>query len=86
MSRNEPERVNEHHLPALTAPAAPRPSLARSAPKSAFISQLIAERYRLAPQRLKRQVPLNIAVETYRTGSTIAVRRLPAGFRTTLVV
>jgi hypothetical protein len=62
-----------------TAPAG------RGAPEAAFISQLIAERYHLAPQRTKRRAAVGDAVGAYDSGSKIAVVRLPAGYRTTLV-
>jgi hypothetical protein len=68
--------------------AVPRPAAApagRGAPEAAFISQLIAERYRLAPQRTKRRAAVGDAVGAYDSGSKIAVIRLPAGYRTTLV-
>lgn len=86
MSQNEPELVNEQQLPALVGAPAPRPSLARAMPRAAFLSQLIAERQHLAPQRQRRRAPLGVAMDSYRTGASIAVRRLPAGYRTTLVV
>ncbi len=61
-----------------------RVALPRGTPKAAFISQLIAERYRLAPQRTRRQAPLDTVVRSYDEGTQIAVRRLPAGYRLTI--
>lgn len=73
-------------LPVPLETRAPRPSLMRSAPEAAFISQLLAARERLDTQRIRRRAPVNIAVDAYRAGSTIAVRRLPQGYRRTVVV
>lgn len=50
-------------------------------PKAAFLSQLIAEHYRLAPQRARRQAPVADALRSYDAGERIALRRLPAGYR-----
>lgn len=53
----------------------------RGAPRAAFISQLIAERYRMAPQRTKRLLPTDIVLRTYDAAGRIAVRRMPPGYR-----
>jgi len=63
----------------LSAPA-PRP-MPRSAPKAAFLSQLIAERYHLATQRTRRQAPVVEALTRYDAGERIAERRMPPGYR-----
>jgi hypothetical protein len=55
--------------------------LSRVAPDAAFVSQLIAERDHLAPQREHRRAPVDIAVGAYDTGSRIAIRRMPPGYR-----
>ena len=52
---------------------------------SVFLSQLIAERYNLSPQREKRRAPVGQAVSAYQQGAQIAVRRLPQGYRKTIV-
>jgi hypothetical protein len=67
-------------LPVATGPQSGFSSF-RGAPKSAFISQLIAERYHMSTQRARRQAPLVEALRTYDAGGRIAVRRLPAGYR-----
>ncbi|HEV7275628.1 MAG TPA: hypothetical protein VGN80_05025 [Devosiaceae bacterium] len=72
-------------LPMVIGEARPRPSLQRLAPRAAFLSQLIAERQHLAPQRPRRQLPPLQAVDAYAAGSSITVRRLPPGYRTTIV-
>ncbi len=72
-------------LPMVLCPATQRPSLVRSAPKAAFLSQLIAERQHLAAQRALRRAPITQAVDAYRIGSTVAVRRMPAGYRKTVL-
>jgi hypothetical protein len=72
-------------LPMVIGERRPRPTLLRLAPRAAFISQLIAERQHLAPQRQRRQLPPLQAVDAYTAGAGIAVRRLPAGYRRTVV-
>jgi len=52
-----------------------------SLPRAAFISQLIAERYHLAPQRLRRRASLGVALDCYATAEQQAVRRMPPGYR-----
>ncbi len=39
----------------------------------------------MAPQRERRRAPVGQAVDAYANGSKIAVRRMPAGYRTTIV-
>jgi hypothetical protein len=78
MRQFEPIGAN---LPAVTSPGTGFSSSYRGAPKAAFLSQLIAERHHLAPQREKRQVPVGLALRTYDAGGKIAVRRLPPGYR-----
>lgn len=51
------------------------------APRAAFVSQLIADRYSLVAER---QRPLQDALRSYDAGTRIAVRRVPAGYRMTL--
>ncbi|MCW5722355.1 MAG: hypothetical protein KIS86_14545 [Devosia sp.] len=74
----------ETDRPGLPVPldvAAARPSLARSAPSAAFVSQLLAARDRLPPQRERRTASVERALGAYAQGSTIAQRRMPQGFR-----
>jgi hypothetical protein len=53
----------------------------RSASKPEFLSQLIAERHHLAPQRIKRQAtPLEV-FRTYDAGGKLKVLRIPPGYR-----
>lgn len=72
-------------LPMVIGDRRPRPTLLRLSPRAAFLSQLIAERQHLAPQRQRRQLPPLQAVDAYAAGAGIAVRRLPAGYRRTVV-
>lgn len=72
-------------LPMLTEPARPRPSLLRSETTAAFVSQLIAERARMAPQRARRRATPEGAIGAYASGAKIAVKRMPMGYRTTIV-
>ena len=54
----------------------------RTAPDVAFVSQLLAEHHRLAPQRARRRETTDVAVGAYARGLHIADRRLPAGWTT----
>lgn len=59
--------------------------VATPSPSVDFLSQLIAERHHLPPQRERRRAPVGEAVNAYANGGRIAVRRVPAGYRTTIV-
>lgn len=83
MAQNETEQAG---LPMLTGVAPGRPSLSRNQNMAAFVSQLIAERARLAPQRERRRATPEGAIDAYASGASIAVKRMPAGYRTTVVV
>ena len=82
MSGTETERK---FLPVTLEPASQRPSLMRFAPSAAFVSQLIAARDRLPPQRERRTASVDRAVGAYRSGAVIAVKRMPEGYRKTVV-
>jgi hypothetical protein len=56
--------------------------LLRGAPSADFVSQLIAERDHLPAST----GAVSEAVDAYAAGSRIAVRRVPVGYRKTLVV
>jgi hypothetical protein len=58
----------------------------RTAANASFLSQLIAERQHLAPQRARRRAGLAEAVHAYSSGKAMAVRRLPQGYRKSLLV
>jgi hypothetical protein len=73
-------------LPLVLGPAAPRPSLARSVPLAAFVSQLIANRDRLHPERSAGIDTSRGAVGAYGRGARIAERRMPLGYRKTMLV
>ena len=62
-------------------PHAAYPHHSDSLPRAAFISQLIAERYHLAPQRQRSRAPLDIALGCYETAEHQTVRRMPPGYR-----
>jgi hypothetical protein len=66
----------------LKRPAAPLEAVAGAE----FISQLIAERDHLPPQRARRRATVEVAVTSYDAAAAQAVRRLPPGYRRTLVV
>jgi hypothetical protein len=77
------ERGTGRALVTLSPQAQLRPSLKSGSPQAAFISQLIAEHYHLAPQRVKRRAPVKVAQNAYDRGLHISDRRLPAGWTTT---
>lgn len=83
MTETETQRTQ---LPVPVTASGPRPSLAWSAPTAAFVSQLIAAREHLPVQRERRMASVDRAVGAYRQGSVISVRRMPEGYRKTVVV
>lgn len=72
-------------LPVALAYSASRPPGGYTAPGADFLSQLIAERQHLPPQRARRRAPIAQAVDAYRIGGKATVKRMPAGYRTTIV-
>ena len=56
-------------------------------PRSAapFLSQLIAERDHLPPQRARRRAPVATALVSYRDTASHTLPRLPPGYRKSLV-
>ena len=74
MSESEPR-------PNLPTPLGPRRRLIprNGLPKATFLSQLLAERYSLAPQRERRRAPLALAIRSYDAGEHSDERRLPIG-------
>jgi hypothetical protein len=72
-------------LPMVIGAARPRPSLKRTPTMAFFVSQLLAERANLAPQRARRRNSAEGAIGAYADGAKVTVKRMPAGFRTTIV-
>lgn len=72
-------------LPMLIGPSRPRPSLRRAETTAAFVSQLLAARGNLPPQRLRRRGSAEGAIGAYADGAKVAVKRMPVGYRTTIV-
>ena len=68
------------------APAAARPSLAFSAPTAAFVSQLIAARAHMPAQRARRIGTAEGAASAYGETARLTQRRMPQGYRKTVVV
>ena len=71
-------------LPVLLGTPRPRPSLLRNPTAAAFVSQLLAERHNLAPQRARRRGSAEGAIGAYADGARVAVKRMPAGYRTSI--
>ena len=67
-------------LPVITGHARPRPSLTRHRIPAHFLTQLIAERERLAIQRSRRRVPSIFASNTYEATAKRNIRHMPAGY------
>lgn len=72
-------------LPVLVGPSRPRPSLLRNPTAAAFVSQLLAERHNLAPQRNRRRGTSEGAIGAYADGAKVAIKRMPLGYRTSIV-
>lgn len=72
-------------LPVAQVAAGERPSLAFSAPTAAFVSQLIAARAHLPPQRARRIGTNEGAVGAYGQTARLTQRRMPQGYRKTVV-
>lgn len=83
LTESETERPG---LPLVVGQQAPRPSLARSAPAAAFVSQLIAARERMPIQRARRTDTPSGAVGAYENGARISEQRMPMGYRKTVLV
>lgn len=72
-------------LPMLIEAPRPRPSLLRSETTAAFVSQLLAGRANLAPQRARRRGSAEGAIGAYAAGAKVSVKRMPLGYRTSIV-
>ena len=83
LNNSETEKTG---LPMTLERERPRPSLQRSEATAAFVSQLLAERNRLPVQRMRRRETPQGAIGAYATGASMATKRMPAGFRKTVVV
>lgn len=73
-------------LPVPLDAAGPRPSLARTVPMAAFVSQLLAARDRLPSQRRRSVSSAETALGAYGKAAGMDQRRMPAGYRKTVVV
>lgn len=72
---------------ALVGEAGPRERLhVIAAPGASFLSQLLAAHHHLPPQRARRRAPMGEALRAYDDGARMADRRLPPGYRKTLVI
>ncbi|MBU1304160.1 MAG: hypothetical protein KKF33_01400 [Alphaproteobacteria bacterium] len=72
-------------LPMTLEAARPRPSLHRSQPGAAFVSQLLAARDNMPPQRARRRSTPQGAATAYADAARVAVKRMPMGYRKTVV-
>lgn len=76
----------QSQLPVVTEAVGAGRRLYRALPAAEFLSQLIAERDHLPPQRERRRAPVDFALDTYDSTTRHAVRRMPPGYRKTLVI
>jgi hypothetical protein len=72
-------------LPVALEPSRPRPSLLRNQTTAVFVSQLLAGRHNLPPQRARRRSSTEGAIGAYADGAKVAIKRMPMGYRTTIV-
>lgn len=72
-------------LPMVLEASAPRPSLHRIQPGAAFVSQLLAARDNMPPQRARRRSTPQGATTAYAEAARVAVKRMPIGYRKTVV-
>ncbi len=79
-TRAEQSTKTGHNLPMVIEPQPDRPSLQRQPVNAAFVSQLIAEREHLAPQRARRRASESHATAAYGAASRMTVLRMPAGY------
>jgi hypothetical protein len=86
MSEAERNETELAALPVALAERAPRPSLARSSAEAAFVSQLLAARERMAPQRQRRVATNERAIGAYGSSARLGERRMPIGYRKTMIV
>ena len=77
--------VSARGLPMVIGMSAPRPSLLRSETTATFVSQLLAARENLPPQRVRRRNSVNGALGAYSAGAQMGTVRMPAGYRKTVV-
>jgi len=72
-------------LPVPVEARQPRPSLLRSQTRADFVSQLLAAREKMPPQRERRRGSSEGAIGAYSAGAKVAIKRMPIGYRTTIV-
>ncbi len=72
-------------LPVTLGLATPRPSLAFSAPNAAFVSHLIAARAHMPSQRARRIGTAEGAVGAYGQTARLSEKRMPQGYRKTVL-
>ena len=72
-------------LPVAQGTTGPRPSRAFSAPTAAFVSQLIAARAHMPTQRARRVGTPEGAVGAYGQTARLTQKRMPQGYRKTVV-
>jgi len=74
-------RIASNRSLVVAYPAA-RDGQQNAAADASFLSQQLAERFHLPVQSVLQRAPVSSALGAYREGKQRAVRRLPAGYRT----
>ena len=82
MAQNETPQTG---LPIPLEASSPRPSLLRNDTRADFVSQLLAERAQLPIQRARRRSNAEGAIGAYADGARVSMKRMPVGYRTTIV-
>lgn len=72
--------ASSKNLPIALETQSLKPSLNMNTIPAHFVSQLIAERNRLAVQRPKRRAPVSLATRAYDFARKISIKRMPAGY------
>jgi len=72
-------------LPAPVEKIVVHPNPDPAAPEATFLSQLIAERDHLPPQRARRRAPVATALLSYHGTAILTPPRLPPGYRKSLM-
>lgn len=73
-------------LPMVTETQRPRPSLARTTSTATFVSQLLVERTRPATALPRRNLAVEGALGAYSAGAQRGIRRMPQGYRKSVLV
>jgi len=83
--RNDGGSALPARLPAPRETVVVQPGSHFAPPAAAFLSQLIAERDHMAPQRARRRAPVATALLSYHGTAILTPPHLPPGYRKSLL-